>query len=126
MSDKNRDLFKGILMLPCLLPKANKGDFWIFDAPDSGEHRIGGACGVPAKRGYSLTCDKTNEGGHWCKNGEFFTIERSKRGVILSEIELEPVSGSELCEFSVIENKLEILYRNQERILQAIKSLRKQ
>ena len=29
---------------------------------------------------------------------------------------LEPVHGSEYCQFSVVENKLEILYRNQEKI----------
>lgn len=41
----------------------------------------------------------------------------------LDEIELEPVNGSTYCKYSVIENKLEILYKNQEKLLHAIKLL---
>lgn len=41
----------------------------------------------------------------------------------INEIKLEPVHGSQYCEYSVIEKKLEILYKNQEKILQAIKFL---
>ena len=39
----------------------------------------------------------------------------------LNEIKLEPVYGSTYCQYSVIEQKLAILYQNQEKILQAIK-----
>jgi hypothetical protein len=41
----------------------------------------------------------------------------------IEDIKLRPVYGSEYCAYSVIENKLEILYENQEKILQAIKLL---
>ena len=41
----------------------------------------------------------------------------------MDEIKLEPVHGSSYCQYSVIENKLEILYENQEKLLQAIKLL---
>ena len=41
----------------------------------------------------------------------------------LEDIKLKEVFGSEYCQFSVIENKLAILYRNQEQILKAIKLL---
>jgi hypothetical protein len=41
----------------------------------------------------------------------------------LDEIKLEPVYGSSKCEYTVVENKLAILYSNQEKILQAIKLL---
>jgi hypothetical protein len=40
----------------------------------------------------------------------------------IDEIKLEPVYGS-YCQYSVIENKLVILYKNQEKLLQAIKLL---
>ena len=39
------------------------------------------------------------------------------------DIELEEVRGSSHCQFSVVENKLAIIYRNQLKILQAIKML---
>jgi hypothetical protein len=39
----------------------------------------------------------------------------------LEEITLEEVVGSKYCKYSVIENKLAIIYRNQEKILTAIK-----
>jgi hypothetical protein len=42
------------------------------------------------------------------------------------EIKLTPVLGSSNCQFSVIENKLKIIYENQEKILLAIKLLSKQ
>jgi hypothetical protein len=42
----------------------------------------------------------------------------------LKDIELEEVFGSSHCQFSVIENSLAKLYRNQEKILKAIKLLR--
>ena len=41
----------------------------------------------------------------------------------LEDIELEEVRGSIHCQFSVVENKLAIIYRNQLKILQAIKML---
>jgi hypothetical protein len=41
----------------------------------------------------------------------------------IEDIKLSPVYGSEYCEYSVVENKLAILYQNQEKILQAIKRL---
>lgn len=41
----------------------------------------------------------------------------------IDEIKLDPVYGSTYCQYSVIENKLEILYKNQEKLLQAIKLL---
>ncbi len=41
----------------------------------------------------------------------------------LEEIKLEPLYGSSYCQFSVIENQLATLYRNQEKILTAIKLL---
>jgi hypothetical protein len=47
-----------------------------------------------------------------------------KRQERLKDIELEEVFGSSHCQFSVIENSLAKLYRNQEKILKAIKLLR--
>jgi len=41
----------------------------------------------------------------------------------IEDIKLRPVYRSEYCVYSVIENKLEILYENQEKILQVIKLL---
>jgi len=41
----------------------------------------------------------------------------------IEDIELEEVRGSIHCQFSVVENKLAIIYRNQLKILQAIKML---
>lgn len=41
--------------------------------------------------------------------------------VKLKKIKLEPVYGSEYCQFSVVENKLATIYSNQEKILEAIK-----
>ena len=41
----------------------------------------------------------------------------------IEDIELEEVRGSTHCQFSVVENKLAIIYRNQLKILQAIKML---
>lgn len=41
----------------------------------------------------------------------------------INEIRLEPVQGSVMCEYTIIENKLVIIYQNQEKILQAIKLL---
>jgi len=41
----------------------------------------------------------------------------------MEEIKLEPVYGSTYCQYSVIEQKLAILYQNQEKLLQAIKLL---
>jgi hypothetical protein len=40
---------------------------------------------------------------------------------VAEEIKLEPIYGSTYCQYSVIENKLEILYKNQEKLLQAIR-----
>jgi len=44
-------------------------------------------------------------------------------GETIDSIKLEEVLGSSYCRYSVIENKLAILYRNQEKILEAIKML---
>ena len=44
----------------------------------------------------------------------------------MEEIKLTPVLGSSMCAYSVIENKLKIMYENQEKILLAIKLLSKQ
>ena len=41
----------------------------------------------------------------------------------IEDIELEEVIGNRHCQFSVVENKLAIIYRNQLKILQAIKML---
>lgn len=41
----------------------------------------------------------------------------------INDIYLEAVKGSVMCEYTVLENKLVILYQNQEKILQAIKIL---
>jgi len=46
-----------------------------------------------------------------------------KQETTLEDIELEEVRGSIHCQFSVVENKLAIIYRNQLKILQAIKML---
>lgn len=39
----------------------------------------------------------------------------------IDEIKLDPVHGSTYCQFSIIENDLEKLYKNQEKLLQAIR-----
>jgi len=44
--------------------------------------------------------------------------------ISIDEIKLEPVYGSSYCRYSVIENKLAKLYKNQEKILEAIKLLK--
>lgn len=44
----------------------------------------------------------------------------------LEDIQLEKVLGSRMCQYTVIENKLAILYKNQEQILKAIKLLSNQ
>lgn len=41
----------------------------------------------------------------------------------LDDIQLKPVKGSKMCKYTVIENKLAILYENQDKLLQAIKIL---
>ena len=41
----------------------------------------------------------------------------------LEDIKLEEVLGSSYCKYTVIENKLATIYRNQEKILSAIKLL---
>ena len=43
----------------------------------------------------------------------------------IENIKLEQVLGSTLCKYTVIENKLATIYRNQEQILKAIKMLNK-
>jgi len=50
-------------------------------------------------------------------------IPQEEKQETLEEIKLEPLYGSSYCEFSVIENQLATLYRNQEKILTAIKLL---
>lgn len=44
----------------------------------------------------------------------------------LEDIQLDKVLGSRMCQYTVIENKLAILYKNQEQILKAIKLLSNQ
>jgi len=39
----------------------------------------------------------------------------------INDIKLEPVCGSTHCAYSIIENKLETIYKNQEKLLEAIK-----
>lgn len=46
--------------------------------------------------------------------------------ISIDDIQLKPVKGSSMCEYTVIENKLATLYENQEKILQAIKMLSEQ
>jgi hypothetical protein len=41
----------------------------------------------------------------------------------IKNIKLEEVKGSSYCKYTVIENKLATIYRNQEKILSAIKLL---
>jgi hypothetical protein len=41
----------------------------------------------------------------------------------LNEIKLDPVRASTYCQYSAIERELEKLYKNQEKLLQAIKLL---
>lgn len=50
------------------------------------------------------------------------SFEFSQKDTI-DTIQLKPVKGSHMCEYTVIENKLATLYENQEKILQAIKML---
>lgn len=59
-----------------------------------------------------------------CENQKILS-EAKKRAKqkTLEDIELEEVRGSRHCQFSVVENKLAIIYRNQLKILQAIKML---
>jgi hypothetical protein len=44
----------------------------------------------------------------------------------IENIKLEEVLGSSMCQYTVIENKLATLYKNQEQILKAIKLLNKE
>jgi hypothetical protein len=44
----------------------------------------------------------------------------------IENIKLEEVLGSSMCQYTVIENKLATLYKNQEQILKAIKLLNNQ
>ena len=53
-------------------------------------------------------------------------MENNEEKEPIQEIKLTPVLGSSYCQFSVIENKLKIMYENQEKILLAIKLLSKQ
>ena len=50
-------------------------------------------------------------------------VRKNEGKETLEDIKLEEVRGSNYCEFSVIENKLAIIYRNQEKLLTAIKLL---
>ena len=51
-------------------------------------------------------------------------LVKGRKQETFEDIQLEEVTGSKQCQFSVIENKLEVLYRNQEQILKAIKLLK--
>ena len=53
-------------------------------------------------------------------------MDNNEEKETIQEIKLTPVLGSSYCQFSVIENKLKIMYENQEKILLAIKLLSKQ
>jgi len=57
------------------------------------------------------------------QNGNDFIADVMPSLPTIDEIKLDPVYGSTYCQYSVIENKLEILYKNQEKLLQAIKLL---
>ncbi len=54
---------------------------------------------------------------------KIITSKEEPKQETLEDIELEEVRGSIHCQFSVVENKLTALYRNQEKILTAIKLL---
>ncbi len=62
--------------------------------------------------------------GEWIYESEYLKILNKPKQERLKDIELEEVFGSSHCQFSVIENSLAKLYRNQEKILKAIKLLR--
>jgi hypothetical protein len=52
-------------------------------------------------------------------------LEEEPKQETIENIKLEQVLGSTLCKYTVIENKLATIYRNQEQILKAIKMLNK-
>jgi hypothetical protein len=56
---------------------------------------------------------------------EGLSFKEEPKQETLEDITLEEVFGSAYCQFSVVENKLAILYRNQEQLLKAIKFLSK-
>lgn len=60
----------------------------------------------------------------WCKfqNGE---LKLSETKNLTNNVELEEVVGSSCCEYSVIENKLAILSRNQQKIFEELKKINK-
>ena len=47
----------------------------------------------------------------------------SKKAPTIESIKLKPVYGSTMCQYSIIENDMATLYKNQEKILLAIKLL---
>jgi len=65
-----------------------------------------------------LTTEEVMEG----RSSAYNFIDFDKQET-LEDIKLEEVVGSSHCRYSVIENKLSALYRNQEQILKAIKML---
>ena len=65
-----------------------------------------------------LTTEEVMEGRSSAYN--FINFDKQET---LEDIKLEEVVGSNHCRYSVIENKLSALYRNQEQILKAIKML---
>jgi len=65
-----------------------------------------------------LTTEEVMEG----RSSAYNFIDFNKQET-LEDIKLEEVVGSSHCRYSVIENKLSALYRNQEQILKAIKML---
>jgi hypothetical protein len=65
-----------------------------------------------------LTTEEVMEG----RSSAYNFIDFNKQET-LEDIKLEEVVGSNHCRYSVIENKLSALYRNQEQILKAIKML---
>jgi hypothetical protein len=70
------DIYKGMLMLPCLYPKAKEGEFWIFDAPNDNEYfKVGDTCCYrEAKRGDKLECIKDSIGGRGCTEERMFRV----------------------------------------------------
>lgn len=52
---------------------------------------------------------------------------RSKKRLPVEDTEnkLEPLYGSTYCQYSVIENQLAVLYRNQEKIMKVLREIHK-
>jgi hypothetical protein len=77
-------------------------------------------CETPYEKCTMNYCD---ENGCQNRKKELVEPKEEPKQETLEEIKLEPLYGSSYCQFSVIENQLATLYRNQEKILTAIKLL---